>query len=95
MSHWAQLGQVDALGMGQVDAVVLLDKYIQRIYSFCLGMAFISSSEVEDIYISCENTKYALYYIHIFLYFTTVYPRQQGYVGPTLVVGGNVGVGIP
>ena len=50
--------------MGQVDAVVL-DKGIQKIYSFLLNMAFISSSEVENIYISCENIKYALYYIHI------------------------------
>ena len=62
--------------MGQVDAVVVQDKYIQRIYSF-FDMAFISSSEVENIYTSCENTKYALYYIHVFLYFTTVYDVSE------------------
>ena len=43
--------------MGQVDAV--LNKDIQRIYSFLLNMDLISSSEVENIYISCENIKYA------------------------------------
>ena len=50
---------------------MVLDKDIQMICSFLLNMAFISSSEVENIYISCENIKYALYYIHIFLYFAT------------------------
>ena len=58
-----------------LELVVILDKDIQRIHSFLLNMAFVSSSEVENIYISCENVKHALFYIHMFLYFTTVYPR--------------------
>ena len=44
---------------------MVLDKDIQRIYSFLLNMAFISLNEVENVNISCENIKYALYEGHL------------------------------
>ena len=61
--------------------------------SFLLNMAFISLSEVENIYISCENIKYALYYIHNFLISLLSIPDSKDTLGPCLVVVGYVGLG--
>ena len=72
---------------------MILVKEIQRICSFLLNMAFISSSAVENIYMSCENIKYALYYI--FSCISLLCISDSNDTLPTLVVGGNVGVGIP
>ena len=56
--------------------------YTEDICLFLLNMAFISSSEVENIYISCENIKIALFISIFYCISLLCIPDRKDKLGP-------------